>query len=164
MDVNFFGEMLESVSSFKVNSTFKEYDCDFVLSGEDAIPYFFTTYKKLFILVVPTVVAFGLFGNAALLFVVYRVHNMRKIKNFYLSNLAVSDAMFRINAAFQYIELSLLNQLTIQRHHFQKGIYMCNEWSGVVFLLFCISVLGYSCDIRKVSHHMSSLDAQIGER
>ena len=63
-----------------MNSTFKEMDCDFVLSGEDAILYLFTNFKKLFILLlVPTVVTLGSFGNAALLFVVYRVQDMGTI-------------------------------------------------------------------------------------
>ena len=45
-----------------------------------------------------------------------------------------------------------------------KWISMCIEWSGCISLLLCISVLGYSCDIWKVSRHMSSLNAPIGER
>ena len=118
-----------------MNSTFKEDDCDFVLSSEDAIPYFFTAYKKLFILLlVPTVVAFGWFGNAAHLFVVYRVQDMRTITNFYLSNLAVSDAMFLSNAAFQYIWTYFAQPIDFSSSPFPKG-YMC-ALNGLV-LYFC---------------------------
>ncbi|XP_072033344.1 neuromedin U receptor homolog nmur-2-like [Amphiura filiformis] len=46
----------------------------------------------MFLGFVPLIFTFGLFWNLALLFVVYRVKSMRNTTNFYLSNLAVSDA------------------------------------------------------------------------
>ena len=123
-----------------MNSNFTEEDCDFVLSGEDAVLYFFTTYKKLFILlVVPAVVAFGVFGNAAVLFVVYRVQDMRTITNFYLSNLAVSDAMLLSNTAFKYIKTYFTQPIDYSLSPFQKG-YLCALNGLVVYLCYFASV------------------------
>ena len=123
-----------------MNSTFENRDCDFVLSEEDAILYHFTIYKKLFILlVVPTVVAFGLFGNAALLFVLYRVENMRTITNFYLSNLAVSDGILLINAAVRYIWAYVTQPIDFSWSSFPKG-YLCALSGLLAYLCYFTSV------------------------
>ena len=121
-----------------MNSTFKEGGCDVLLSNEEAIP--FSSYKKTFILfVVPLVVAFGLFGNAALLFVVYRVQDMRTITNFYLSNLAVSDSMLLINSAIQYIWTYFAQPIDYGGVSFPTG-YMCAISNLWVFLFYFASV------------------------
>ena len=123
-----------------MNLNFTEEDCDFVLSGEDVVLYLFTTYKKLFILlVVPVVVTFGLFGNAALLFVVYRVQDMRTITNFYLSNLAVSDAMLLSNTAFKYIWTYFTQPIDYSLSPFGNG-YLCALNGLVVYLSSFASV------------------------
>ena len=121
-----------------MNSTFSEDDCDVVLSGKEIIP--FSLYKKTFILViVPLVVTFGLFGNAALLFVVYRIQDMRTITNFYLSNLAVSDSMLLINAAFQYIGTYFTQPIEVVGISFPKG-YLCAISNFCVSLFYFASV------------------------
>ena len=123
-----------------MNSTFKDGDCDFVLTGEDAILYLFTTYRKLVILlIVPTVVAFGLFGNAALLFVVYRVQDMRTTTNFYLSNLAVSDTMLLSNSAFQYFWTYFAQPIDFSLSPFPTG-YMCALNHVGLYLCYFASV------------------------
>ena len=145
-----------------MNSTFKESKCDFVLSGEDAIPYLFTTYKKLFILlVVPTVTAFGLFGNAALLFVVYRDQDMRTITNFYLSNLAVSDALLLSYAAFKYIWAYFTHPIDCSSSPFPKGylyalsgrvIHVC--YFASVFLVVLVTFDRYLDICHPVTHRL----------
>ena len=128
-----------------MNSTFKDENCVFVLSSEDAIPYLFTTYEKLFILLlVPTVVAFGLFGNVALLFVVYRDQDMCTITNFYLSNLAVNDAMLLSNSAFQYIWTYFAQPIDFSSSPFQKG-YLCALNGLLVYLCYFASVFSSAC-------------------
>ena len=123
-----------------MNLTFKGGNCDFMLSGEEVRLYLFTTYKKLFILlVVPTVVRFGLVGNAALLFVVYRVQDMRTITNFYLSNLAVSDAMLLSNAAFRYIWTYFAQPIDFSWASFPKG-YLCALNGLFLYLCYFASV------------------------
>ena len=120
-----------------MNLTFKGGNCDFVLSGEDVRLYLFTTYKKLFILlVVPTVVAFG---NAALLFVVYRVQDMSTITNFYLSNHAVSDTMLLSNAAFRYIWTYFAQPINFSWAPFPKG-YLCALNGLFLYLCYFASV------------------------
>ena len=89
------------------------------------------------------VVAVGLIGNAALLIVVYRIQDTRTIKNFYLSNLVISDAMLLLNAAFQYTWAHFTQPIDHSSPSFSKGI----EWSVYVHLVFCISVYGYTGDI-----------------
>ncbi|XP_071789601.1 neuromedin-U receptor 2-like [Asterias amurensis] len=42
----------------------------------------------------PVILLVGLVGNAAFLFVVYRIPSMRTVTNYYLANLAVADSVF----------------------------------------------------------------------
>ena len=129
-----------SCEVYTMNSTFEDGNCDIVLSEEDALQYLFTTFKKWFILlVVPIVVAFGLLGNAALLFVVYRVQDMRTITNFYLSNLAVSDATLLINAGFKYIWAYVTQPIDFSSSPFPKG-YLCALNGLVLYVCYFASV------------------------
>ncbi len=87
-----------------MNSTLYDGECDILLSEEQALQYHYTSYMKFFILVaVPVIAAFGVLGNFALLYVVYRVHEMRTVTNFYLSNLAISDVTLLISSAWSYL-------------------------------------------------------------
>ena len=136
--VYLFGVIIWGSFADTMNSTFKEGECDAMLTSAEAIP--FSSYKKTFILVVvPLVVAFGLFGNVALLFVVYRVQEMRTVTNFYLSNLAVSDSMLLINAAFQYIWTYFAQPVDYGGVYFPTG-YLCALSNLCVFLFYFASV------------------------
>ncbi|XP_071799985.1 thyrotropin-releasing hormone receptor-like [Asterias amurensis] len=49
------------------------------------------------------VLAFGLPGNLAFLFVIYRLPHMRTITNFFLANLAIADISFLLVTVFMYM-------------------------------------------------------------
>ena len=145
-----------------MNSTFNEGNCDFVLSGEDAILYMYTSFKKTFILlVVPIIVAFGLFGNAALLFVVYRIQEMRTITNFYLSNLAVSDTLLLISTAFRYIWSYFAQPIDFGPASFPTGFlcaitglwtYLCYFTS--VFMVILVTFERYLAICHPIAHRL----------
>ena len=145
-----------------MNSTFNEGNCNFVLSSEDAILYMYTSFKKAFILlVVPIIVAFGLLGNAALLFVVYRVQEMRTITNFYLSNLAVSDALLLVNGALGYIWGYFAQPIDYAPTSFPTGFlcamiglctYLCYFTS--VFMVILVTFERYLAICHPVAHRL----------
>ena len=87
-----------------MNDTDSDDGCDFILSKEDAIYSLYTPFEKVFILVVvPIILAFGLVGNTAFIFVVYRLQNMRTVTNFILCNLAISDSLLLTVTSVKYI-------------------------------------------------------------
>ncbi len=74
------------------------------LSVGEAEGYQYTPFQEIFILnVVPVVTFFGLLTNSAFLYVIYCVPAMRTPTNFYLANLAVSDAVLLIVTTSNYL-------------------------------------------------------------
>ena len=63
----------------------------------------YTTAELIFIQgFIPTISLFGILTNSAFLFVLYRMHDMRTITNFYLGNLAVADSMLLLIRGLYY--------------------------------------------------------------
>ncbi|XP_038057797.1 thyrotropin-releasing hormone receptor-like [Patiria miniata] len=70
----------------------------------DAEEYVVAITEQLGIIVgMVAVLAFGLPGNLAFLFVVYKLPHMRTITNFFLANLAVADILFLVVTVFMYV-------------------------------------------------------------
>lgn len=69
------------------------------------VPYFLydDTERIIVTIINPIILAIGLWGNLAFLFVMFRIPRMKTITNLYLSNLAVADIMFLCIAIFEKI-------------------------------------------------------------
>ena len=75
-----------------------------ILTTENEAEYLYSTKNKLFVTVgMPLAAAFGIINNLAFLFVLYRVKRMRTTTNFYLGNLAVSDAGFLLTSCTRHV-------------------------------------------------------------
>ena len=85
-------------------------------------------HKILFLGFLPVIVTTGLVGNLALFVVVYRIKTMRNITNFYLCNLAVSDAALLIASTMQslttYYTTPIDTDLIIGIHFFAMTTYI----------------------------------------
>ncbi|XP_072050082.1 neuropeptides capa receptor-like [Amphiura filiformis] len=143
-----------------MNSTHSDDDCDILLSEEEAVPYFYTIYKKIFILVIiPIVAGLGILGNAALLFVVYRVPEMRTVTNFYLSNLAVSDITLLIITTIRFM-WSYFNtpiEFAFSSFHFGCALvwlitYLC--YFASVYLITLVTFERYLAICHPITHRM----------
>ena len=74
-----------------------------ILNRDTEAEYLYNTKNTLFVTVgMPLAAAFGIINNLAFLFVLYRVKRMRTTTNFYLGNLAVSDAGFMIKSCTRH--------------------------------------------------------------
>ncbi|XP_072050083.1 thyrotropin-releasing hormone receptor-like [Amphiura filiformis] len=145
-----------------MNSSLSNDVCDFLLSEKEATLYLYTIYKKIFILIiVPIVSGLGILGNAALLFVVYRVQEMRTVTNFYLSNLAVSDAILLVVGGVKYMWAYFTTPIDFAPSAFHSGIgcalvglitYLCYFTS--VFLITLVTFERYLAICHPLSHRM----------
>ncbi|XP_072050080.1 apelin receptor A-like [Amphiura filiformis] len=145
-----------------MNSTHSDHDCDLLLSEDEAVPYFYTIYKKIFILIIiPIVAGLGILGNGALLFVVYRVQEMRTVTNFYLCNLAVSDATLLITTMIRFMWTYFSTPIEFAFSSFHSGAgcalvwlitYLCYFTS--VFLITLVTFERYLAISHPLSHRM----------
>ncbi|XP_022110380.1 thyrotropin-releasing hormone receptor-like [Acanthaster planci] len=84
-------------------------DCEFehilnLTVPADAAEYVVAITEQLGIIIgMLAVLAFGLPGNLAFLFVVYKIPHMRTVTNFFLANLAVADILFLVVTVFMYV-------------------------------------------------------------
>ena len=76
----------------------------YYLSTEEAEAFVYSTTETVLITVfLPVVSAIGILLNAAFLFTVYRVEDMRTTTNIYLANLAVADEMLLVIRLANYL-------------------------------------------------------------
>ena len=72
-------------------------------TNPELMDHFLVEYNlRIITIVIPIVVALGLFGNITFLFVIFRLKSMRNMTNLYLANLAIADMCVLIAASIQY--------------------------------------------------------------
>lgn len=92
----------------------------------------------IYMVLLPIVVVFGLVGNGAFLFMVLRLSRMRTPVNFFLVNLAITDAVFLITDSMFLLYVFFLTPVSL-RYPF-KTVDSC-------VIIYFIGYLSYYCSI-----------------
>ena len=100
----------------------------------------YSTASWAFVLIfVPLVAFFGILGNTAFIFVVYRVKFMQSITNIYLVNLALADCSLLITAFSQYIGDYIISPVYDLRFSFHSA-FGCSLPNFLIYLCYYASL------------------------
>ncbi|XP_071847378.1 somatostatin receptor type 2-like [Apostichopus japonicus] len=121
-------------------------------------------YKKveevIFKIVLPIVIAFGFFGNACFLFVIWRVPRTRTVTNMYLSHLSVADMLFLFFGAGEKVVRVFVSPVVVDRYFFSQFgciivIFILNVSSiASLFLVTLVTAERYYAISRPVKHRL----------
>ncbi len=111
----------------------------YLIPEDQRSEWFYNSWQVIVITILfPVISAFAVIGNSALLFVIFKIREMRTITNIYLGNLAIADLAYASVSLFHYVLLyKTSHELLIVEN--SKSSILCILRKAVAHIFFFAS-------------------------